>query len=144
MARLDAFFRLMNAQGASDLHLAAGNLPALRIKGDIERIHYHVLEDDELKDLLYEIVNEELRYRHRTGLGAAVFYDGGNVFAKVKDVSFDWLHSVGFGLRWDSPIGLLRLDLGLPLNRRTLPFDAGEPPRQEPAYQVFFSFGQAF
>ena len=27
MARIDAFFRLMNAQGASDLHLASGNLP---------------------------------------------------------------------------------------------------------------------
>ena len=27
MARIDAFFRLMNAQGASDLHLIAGNPP---------------------------------------------------------------------------------------------------------------------
>jgi len=35
--------------------------PALRIKGDIERINYHVLEDDELRDLLYEIVNDDLR-----------------------------------------------------------------------------------
>jgi outer membrane protein insertion porin family len=92
------------------------------------------------------IVNEELRYRHSTGLGAAVFYDGGNVFAKVEDVSFEWLHSVGVGLRWDSPIGLLRLDLGLPLNRRTLPFDPDPdvPPRKESGYQLFFSFGQAF
>jgi outer membrane protein insertion porin family len=90
------------------------------------------------------IVNEELRYRHRSGIGAAVFYDGGNVFAKVEDVSFDWLHTLGIGLRYDSPIGLLRLDLGLPLNRRTLPFVPGEPPRKEAGYQLFFSFGQAF
>jgi outer membrane protein insertion porin family len=87
------------------------------------------------------IVNEELRYRHRTGFGAAVFYDGGNVFAKADDFSFDWLHSIGAGLRWDSPVGLLRLDLGLPLNRRLLPFD---PPQKEAAYQLFFSLGQAF
>jgi outer membrane protein insertion porin family len=87
------------------------------------------------------IVNEELRYRHRSGVGAAVFYDGGNVFAKAEDLGFDWLHSIGAGLRWDSPIGLLRLDLGLPLNRRVLPYD---PPRKEAAYQLFFSFGQAF
>ncbi|MFI5401881.1 MAG: type IV pilus twitching motility protein PilT [Planctomycetota bacterium] len=61
MARLDSFFRLMNAQGASDLHLASGNLPALRIKGDIERVNYHVLENDELRDLLFEIVPDDLR-----------------------------------------------------------------------------------
>ncbi len=90
------------------------------------------------------IVNEELRFRHRSGFGAAVFYDGGNVFATVDDVSFDWLHTLGLGLRWDSPIGLLRLDLGLPLNPRTLPFDAEGPPRKESGYQIFFSFGQAF
>jgi twitching motility protein PilT len=59
MARIDAFFRLMNAQGASDLHLASGNLPALRIRGDLERVNYHVLEDAELRELLYEITPEE-------------------------------------------------------------------------------------
>jgi len=59
MARIDAFFRLMNAQGASDLHLAGGNLPALRIRGDLERVNYHVLEDGELRELLYEITPEE-------------------------------------------------------------------------------------
>ncbi len=55
MARIDAFFRLMNAQGASDLHMASGNLPALRIRGSLERINYHALENDELSELLFEI-----------------------------------------------------------------------------------------
>lgn len=87
------------------------------------------------------IVNEELRYRHGTGFGAAVFYDGGNVFTKADDFGFDWLHSIGVGLRWDSPIGLLRLDLGLPLNRRLL---LADPLIEDAAYQIFFSFGQAF
>jgi Tfp pilus assembly pilus retraction ATPase PilT len=32
MAKIDAFFKLMNDQGASDLHLAAGQPPALRIE----------------------------------------------------------------------------------------------------------------
>jgi len=59
MARIDAFFRLMNAQGASDLHMASGNLPALRIKGSLERINYHALEHDELSELLFEITPEE-------------------------------------------------------------------------------------
>ena len=59
MARIDAFFKLMNEQGASDLHLVSGQPPALRIRGDIERIKYKVLDDDELRSMLYEISPEE-------------------------------------------------------------------------------------
>jgi twitching motility protein PilT len=55
MARLDAFFKLMHEQGASDLHLAAGQPPALRLRGDIERVKFKVLENDELRAMLYEI-----------------------------------------------------------------------------------------
>ena len=32
MAKIDAFFKLMHEQGASDLHLVAGQPPALRMK----------------------------------------------------------------------------------------------------------------
>jgi twitching motility protein PilT len=59
MAKIDAFFKLMNEQGASDLHLAAGQPPALRIRGDIERIKYKVLDNDDLRSMLYEISPEE-------------------------------------------------------------------------------------
>ena len=58
MAKIDAFFKLMNDQGASDLHLVSGQPPALRIRGDMERIKYKVLENDELKAMLYEIAPE--------------------------------------------------------------------------------------
>jgi len=59
MAKIDAFFKLMNEQGASDLHLAAGAPPALRIRGDIERIKYKVLDNDDLRGMLYEIAPEQ-------------------------------------------------------------------------------------
>ncbi len=59
MAKIDAFFRLMNEQGASDLHLASGSPPILRIRGDLQRVRYKVLENDELKAMLYEIAPEE-------------------------------------------------------------------------------------
>ena len=59
MAKIDAFFKLMNEQGASDLHLAAGAPPALRIRGDIERIKYKVLDNDDLRAMLYEIAPEQ-------------------------------------------------------------------------------------
>jgi twitching motility protein PilT len=58
MAKIDAFFQLMHEQGASDLHLVTGQQPALRIRGDIERIKFNVLDNDELKAMLYEIAPE--------------------------------------------------------------------------------------
>jgi twitching motility protein PilT len=58
MAKIDAFFELMNAEGASDLHLVTGQQPALRLRGEIERIKYDVLENDDLKAMLYEIAPE--------------------------------------------------------------------------------------
>ena len=58
MAQIDAFFKLMNDQRASDLHLAAGQQPILRIRGDLERVKYKELDDDNLKAMLYEITPE--------------------------------------------------------------------------------------
>ena len=58
MAKIDAFFKLMNEQGASDLHLMAGQPPALRVRGDIERVKYKVLDSDDLRAMLYEIAPE--------------------------------------------------------------------------------------
>ena len=58
MAKIDAFFKLMNEQGASDLHLVSGSQPILRVHGDMERIKYKALGNDELKVLLYEIAPE--------------------------------------------------------------------------------------
>ena len=58
MAKIDAFFKLMNDQGASDLHLISGSQPILRVHGDMERVKYKVMENDELKALLYEICPE--------------------------------------------------------------------------------------
>ena len=59
MAKIDAFFKLMNEQGASDLHLVAGQPPMLRITGDIERVKYKVLDNDDLRTMLYEITPED-------------------------------------------------------------------------------------
>ena len=58
MAQIDAFFKLMHEQGASDLHLYSGSQPILRIRGELERIKFKILENDDLKALLYEITPE--------------------------------------------------------------------------------------
>ncbi|HSF32633.1 MAG TPA: type IV pili twitching motility protein PilT, partial [Candidatus Tectomicrobia bacterium] len=59
MAKIDAFFKLMSDLGASDLHAVAGSQPILRIRGDLERVKYKLLDDDELTSMLYEIAPED-------------------------------------------------------------------------------------
>ncbi len=58
MAQIDAFFKLMAEQKASDLHLSTGNPPMLRINGDLVRVDYPPLQGDELKKMVYEIAPE--------------------------------------------------------------------------------------
>jgi twitching motility protein PilT len=58
MAKIDAFFDLMDQLGASDLHLASGSQPILRVRGEMERVKFPPLESDELKGMLYEIAPE--------------------------------------------------------------------------------------
>ena len=58
MAKIDAFFNLMNETGASDLHLVSGSQPILRVNGDLERSKYDPLDSDDLKAMLYEITPE--------------------------------------------------------------------------------------
>jgi outer membrane protein assembly factor BamA len=80
------------------------------------------------------VLNQELRYRHPSGLGAVAFYDAGNTFATASEFSLRLRHVLGAGLRWSSPVGLLRVDIGAPFS----------PREGESRYKVFFSFGQAF
>src|ERR1700741_4732992 len=58
MAKIDAFFNLMFEQKASDLHLASGNNPMLRINGELQRVDHAPLDSDNLKAMLYEIAPE--------------------------------------------------------------------------------------
>ncbi|MBP1711060.1 MAG: pili retraction protein [Deltaproteobacteria bacterium] len=68
MAKIDAFFQLMHDNNASDLHLVSGQQPAIRIRGDIERIKYDILNNDSLKALLYEITPEhKIKHFEETG-----------------------------------------------------------------------------
>jgi twitching motility protein PilT len=59
MAKLDAFFKLMFDTGASDLHIVSGQPPILRVHGELERIKYDSLDDEHLRQMLYEIAPEQ-------------------------------------------------------------------------------------
>ncbi len=59
MAVIDGFFKSMNQQKASDLHMVSGQQPIMRIHGDMVRIKYKELAHDELKKILFEILSDE-------------------------------------------------------------------------------------
>ena len=83
--------------------------------------------------------NGELRVPVYGGLGVVGFVDTGNVFARSDDISLaEFRTAVGFGLRYKSPIGPIRIDLGFKLDRRTI---AG---RREDLTAIHISLGQAF
>ena len=85
------------------------------------------------------LLNGELRVPVWGDLGAALFVDGGNVFERTTQLDLgDLRGSVGFGVRYRSPIGPVRLDLGFKLDRRIV---GG---RLEPRRGIHFSIGQAF
>lgn len=69
-------------------------------------------------------------------LGFATFYDGGNVFPYVgfRDFAKNWTNSVGVGLRYNTPVGPVRIDLGHNLN--AVPGIKST--------QIFVTLGQAF
>jgi outer membrane protein insertion porin family len=81
------------------------------------------------------ILNAELRVPVWGDVGMAVFMDGGNVFNRVTAFDVAELRgSMGFGVRYRSPIGPVRLDLGFKIDRR----------ENEARSVLHFSIGQAF
>jgi len=59
MARIDGFFRMMKEQGASDLHLSSGSQPIFRLHGEMVRLNFKSLSNDEIQGLVYEIITEK-------------------------------------------------------------------------------------
>jgi outer membrane protein insertion porin family len=84
------------------------------------------------------LINSEARIplSFKKGLSLVTFYDGGNVFPNVGFHDFTSLYSnnVGLGLRYATPVGPVRIDLGRNLN----------PVPGIQATQYFISIGQAF
>ncbi len=86
------------------------------------------------------ILNAELRIPVVGGFGVVGFFDAGNVFARSSDVNVaDLRGSLGFGVRYKSPLGPIRIDWGFKLDR--LEFASGV---REPLTALHISLGQAF
>ncbi len=120
------------------------------------------------------VFNQELRFPMRlpklgSKLGGAVFYDGGNVFSRVGTITFRttpssisqsngelsyFAHTVGFGFRYATPIGPVRVDLAYQLNSAQFITSCtignpgcsstGTQLTRLPHFQFFFNLGDVF
>jgi len=72
--------------------------------------------------------------------GVATFTDAGNVFKNASDIDLTRIRgSAGVGVRYDSPIGPVRLDYGWKFHRMT--FEDGT---RERGWEIHFNIGEAF
>ena len=81
-------------------------------------------------------IGGELRVKITDTIGGVVFIEGGNVYDdELPDTSSDLQWAAGFGIRYFTAVGLMRLDFGFPLN-----------PREgiDESMQFYISIGQAF
>jgi len=86
------------------------------------------------------IFNGELRFPVRGPIGGVVFLDAGNVFARLTDLDLTRIRtSTGAGLRYRSPIGPIRVDVGIKLDPRQQVDGV-----RERRWEVHISLGQAF
>ena len=133
-------------------------------------------------------LNQEFRFPMHlpfigSKLGGAIFYDGGNVYSQLSHLSFRYRpptpvfdtpthceynctnelnyfsHTVGFGVRYGTPVGPIRVDLGYLINRPLfvipvpIPGNNGVNPNTCPTvcegtrlakFQIFFNLGPSF
>ena len=85
------------------------------------------------------VLNTELRTPYVKGVGLVGFVDAGNVFLRAGDVDLtDLRTTAGLGIRYRSPLGPLRFDIGFKLDRR----DFSRGTERRVVYHL--SLGQAF
>jgi twitching motility protein PilT len=103
MARIDAFLKLGTQQGCSDIHLAVGVPPMLRMYGDLVPIKFRELRDTELEGYITEILTPTQA----------------EAFARGADVDFSYVSVDGGRFR----VNVFRKDTGVGAVFRTIPSD---------------------
>ena len=83
----------------------------------------------------YVLTNLELRTYLGKSFGFVIFLDGGNVWSKPGDIKLSEMkYTAGAGIRYNTPVGPLRIDYGHKLDSET----------GESSGEVHFSIGHAF
>ncbi len=111
--RIDKLLRIMVDKKASDLHLAVGSPPLIRVDGDLERLKWRTLTEEEYESLLVPIAPEKpLRDWRETG-DTDFAYAMGQI-ARFRVNMFRQEHGSGAVLRMIPPRVLAIEELGLP------------------------------
>jgi twitching motility protein PilT len=101
MARIDAFLKLGVGQGCSDLHLAVGVPPMLRLHGDLTPIKFRDLGEAELESYITEVLTQSQLKLLREG----------------KDLDFSYVSSEGGRFR----VNVFRKETGMGAAFRAIP-----------------------
>ena len=101
MARIDAFLKLGTQQGCSDVHLAVGVPPMLRLFGDLAPIKFRELRAGELEGYIAEILTRS-QNEH---------------FARGNDLDFSYVSGEGTRFR----VNVYRKDTGVGATFRAIP-----------------------
>ena len=101
MARIDAFLKLGTQQNCSDIHLAVGVPPMLRMYGDLVPIKFRDLRDTELESYITEIMTQNQR----------------DIFMGGNDLDFSYVSEDGGRFR----VNLFRKDTGVGATFRAIP-----------------------
>ena len=89
------------------------------------------------------VLNGEIRLPVTRDLGVVGFLDAGNVYDRVSNIDLRRIRGgVGFGVRYRSPVGPIRVDLGFKLDRQE--FGSAPDIQQESLTALHISIGQAF
>ena len=90
---------------------------------------------DPLGGRSFQEINLEARFRVSKNLGIVPFVDGGMIYTEEYPKLFkDLQWAAGIGLRYYTSIGPIRLDVAVPLNKKS----------SDKGYQFYISIGQAF
>jgi twitching motility protein PilT len=101
LARIDAFLKLGTQQGCSDVHLAVGVPPMLRMHGDLMPIKFRDLRASELDGYIAEILTRS-QAEH---------------FAKGQDLDFSYVSAEGGRFR----VNVYRKETGIGATFRAIP-----------------------
>ena len=103
MARIDAFLKLGTQQGCSDIHLAVGVPPMLRMNGDLVPIKFRDLRDTELESYITEVLTPNQQ----------------DYFLRGNDLDFSYVSAEGGRFR----VNVFRKDTGVGATFRSIPSD---------------------
>ena len=114
MARIDAFLELGREQGCSDIHLAVGMPPMIRLHGSLEAIKYRELSAEEMMELVNEILSHDQRERFKNGDDLDIAYESGDAGGRFRVNLFHKITGIGAVFRVIPPRIPTLKDLGLP------------------------------